>query len=77
MRKFKRNYGDFWVLKCDISKFFYSIDPYILFNIMKKYISDKELLSFTNDTIFDKEILMTPKVFLLEIIQVSFLQIFI
>ncbi len=54
MRKFKRVYGDFWVLKCDISKFFYSIDPYILFNIMKKYISDKELLNFTKLLIFDK-----------------------
>ena len=40
MQIFKRNYGDFWVLKCDISKFFYSIDPNILFNILKKYIGE-------------------------------------
>lgn len=53
MRIFKRNHGDFWVLKCDIRKFFYSIDPYILFNIMKKYISDKALLDFTKLLIFD------------------------
>ena len=53
MRIYKRNYGDFWVLKCDISKFFYSIDPNILFNILKKYISDKELLKFTKLLIFD------------------------
>ena len=53
MRIYKRNYGDFWVLKCDISKFFYSIDPNILFNILKKYISDKELLEFTKLLIFD------------------------
>ncbi len=53
MRIFKRNYGDFWVLKCDIHKFFYSIDPNILFNIMKKYISDKALLDFTKLLIFD------------------------
>ena len=53
MRIFKRNYGDFWILKCDISKFFYNIDPYILFNILKKYISDKELLNFTQLLIFD------------------------
>ena len=53
MRIFKRNYGDFWVLKCDISKFFYSINPRTLFNIMKKYISDKALLDFTKLLIFD------------------------
>ena len=53
MQIFKRNYGDFWILKCDIRKFFYSIDPYILFDIMKKYISDKALLDFTELLIFD------------------------
>lgn len=47
MRIVKRNYGDFWILKCDISKFFYNIRPNILFNIMKKYIKDKKLLEFT------------------------------
>lgn len=53
MRIFKRNYGDFWILKCDISKFFYNINPNILFDIMKKYISDKALLDFTRLLIFD------------------------
>lgn len=53
MRIYNRNYGDFWILKCDISKFFYSINPYILFDILKKYISDKELLKFTKLLIFD------------------------
>lgn len=54
MRTFKRNYGDFWILKCDIRKYFYNIDPYILYNIMKKYIKDKALLEFTHLLIFDK-----------------------
>lgn len=53
LQLFKRNYGDFWILKCDIRKFFYSINPYILFNILKKYIADKELLEFTKLLIFD------------------------
>ena len=53
MRIYKRNYGDFWVLKCDIAKFFYNINPYILFNILKKSIADKELLAFTKLLIFD------------------------
>lgn len=55
MRIYKRNNPDFWILKCDIKKFFYSIDPIILFNIMKKYISDKALLNFTKILIFDKK----------------------
>ena len=53
MRIFKRNYGDFWVLKCDIRRFFYSIDPYVLFEIMKKYISDPDLLWLTQILIFN------------------------
>lgn len=53
LQNFKRNYGNFWILKCDIRKFFYSIDPYILFKIMKKYIADTELLSFTKLLLFD------------------------
>ena len=53
MIHFEHSHGNFWVLKCDIKKFFYSIDPIILFNIMKKYIADKELLNFTKLLIFD------------------------
>ncbi len=54
MRICKRNCGDFWVLKCDIRKFFYSIDPVILYEIMQKYIQDKALMSFTKLLIFGK-----------------------
>lgn len=53
MRIFKRNYGDFWILKCDIKKFFYSINPCILFKIMSKYIYDKDLLFLTQILIFN------------------------
>jgi len=53
MRIYKRNHGDFWILKCDISKFFYSIEPNILYNIMKKHIDDKALLNFTKKLIFN------------------------
>lgn len=53
MRIFKRNFGDFWILKCDIRKFFYSINPTILFTIMKKYISDPALLHLTKILIFN------------------------
>lgn len=53
MQIFKRNFGEFWILKCDIKKFFYSINPYILFNIMKKFINDKPLLHLTQILIFN------------------------
>ena len=54
MRIFKRNYGDFWILKCDIKKFFYSINPKILYEIMQKYISDYKLLNLTKLLIFNE-----------------------
>ena len=53
MRIFKRNYGDFWILKCDISKYFYSINRNVLFDILSRYISDKRLLEFTHLLVFD------------------------
>ena len=53
MQIMKRNYDNFWILKCDIKKFFYNINPHILFNIVKKYISDKELLHLTQILIFN------------------------
>lgn len=53
MQIYRRNYGDFWILKCDIKRFFYSINPHILFNILKRHISDKKLLDFTWHLIFD------------------------
>ncbi len=53
MRIFKRNHGDFWILKCDIKRFFYNINPYILYTIMQKYIQDKDLLFLTQILIFN------------------------
>lgn len=56
LRLAKQNFGnDYWILKCDIKKFFYSIDQQILFDILKKYISDKKLLEFSKLLIFDNE----------------------
>lgn len=54
MQIYNRTNPEFWILKCDIKKFFYTIDPVILFNIMKKYINDKALLNFTKILIFSK-----------------------
>ncbi len=42
----KNNTKTCWVLKCDIKKFFASIDHQILFKILEKYISGKDILWF-------------------------------
>ena len=39
----KINYNKFYVLKCDITKFFYSIDHKILLKKLQKIINDEEL----------------------------------
>lgn len=53
MRIMQRNKGNFWILKCDVEKFFYNINPHILYNILKKYMADKDLLEFSKLLIFD------------------------
>lgn len=52
LRSFSRTKNDFWILKCDVSKFFYNINPYILMEILEKSIADKCLLSFTKLLLF-------------------------
>ncbi len=53
LRVFEQKYKDYWILKCDIKGFFYNIDQNILFNILKKQISDKALLKFTKLLVFN------------------------
>ena len=53
MRIMKRNYNNYYILKCDVKKYFYSIDKNILMNIMNRKISDELLLNFTKKLIFD------------------------
>ena len=55
MRSYYQKNKDYYVLKCDISNFFYNVDKNILFNILKKYISDKKLLNLTKIIIFDDQ----------------------
>ncbi len=47
MRIAEREFDDYYILKMDIKKYFYNIDHGILYKIMRKYIGDKKLLSFT------------------------------
>jgi len=41
-----------WVLKCDVKKFFASIDQQTLIKILEKYIPDKEIISLLKKIIF-------------------------
>jgi len=55
MRIMKRNHGSYYILKCDIKKYFYSIDRQILFSILSRYIRDEKLLAFTELLLFDED----------------------
>ncbi len=45
INRLKENYPQFYVLKCDIHKFFYSIDHEILLKKLKKVFNDEDILS--------------------------------
>lgn len=60
MRIMKRKHNNYYILKGDISKYFYSIDKDILFKIMKKYIKEEELLNLTKLFIYDGNSLGIP-----------------
>lgn len=47
----KENHDDIYVLKCDISKYFYNIDHQILLDKLAKDIEDKELYSLVEDIV--------------------------
>lgn len=55
LRKADKKYEEVWVLKCDISKFFFNINRDILFNLIKRKIKDKHFLEFTKKIIFYDE----------------------
>jgi len=40
-----------WVLKCDIRKFFASVDHNVLLDILRKYIPDKDIISLLENVI--------------------------
>lgn len=48
----KNNTKTCWILKCDIKKFFASIDQMILIKILEKRIPNKNILSLLEDIIF-------------------------
>ena len=59
MRIMKREYGEYYVLKLDIKKYFYNINKDILYDIISDYISDKLLLDLTKKFIYDNDDLVS------------------
>lgn len=55
MRKMEFKNKNYYVLKCDIKKYFYNINRDILYKILKRSISDKKLLSLTRIILADDE----------------------
>ena len=55
MRKCKVKYKKYYILKCDVSKFFASIDKDILKSKVKKRIKDKDALKIIFDIIDSEE----------------------
>ena len=54
-RKCKVKYGEYYILKCDVSKFFASIDKDILKKKLARKIKDKEALDIVNKIIDSEE----------------------
>ena len=55
LKKADKEYSDVWVLKCDISKFFFNVDRDILYKLIKRKIKDKYFLNITRKIIFYNE----------------------
>lgn len=52
MRKAQRKWGEYYILKMDVSKYFDSIDKKVLMNILKRKIKDKNLLWLINEILY-------------------------
>lgn len=54
MKECKKKYGEYYILKMDIAKYFPSIDREVLMNIIKKKIKDKDVLWLLGEIIYYK-----------------------
>ena len=55
MKECKKKYGEYYILKMDVSKYFPSIDRDILMNIIKRKIKDKDVIWLLEEIIYKKE----------------------
>ena len=52
MRKAKKDWKEYYILKMDVRKYFDNIDKNVLLNILKRKIKDKELIWIINEILF-------------------------
>ncbi len=55
MRKAKKKWEDYYILKMDVTKYFQNIDKRIFWNIFKRKIKDKKLLWLTRNILISTE----------------------
>ncbi len=60
MRLMKKEHQSYYVLKCDIKKYFYSINKTILLDILQSKMSDKKLLEFSKRILDDGQNIGIP-----------------
>jgi retron-type reverse transcriptase len=53
LRQMRAQHPNFFIIKMDISKFFYTIDKTVLFGILARHITDPKLLNLTKTIVFD------------------------
>ena len=55
MKECKKKYGEYYILKMDVAKYFPSINVEILMNIIKRKIKDKEILELIEEIVYSKK----------------------
>lgn len=55
MRRAKRNWNEYYILKMDVTKYFQNIDKRILWEILKRKIKDRKLLWLTRTILLSTE----------------------
>lgn len=53
MRKMRKKYGEYYIVKCDIKGFFYHIDKDVLYKMLARIIRDPKLLELTKVFIYE------------------------
>ena len=51
INKLKENYNNFYILKCDVSKYFYSIDHELLIKQLEQEFNDEDILNIVKEII--------------------------
>ena len=55
MRSAKQKWGEYYILKTDVAKYFNNIDKQILFNILQRKIKDKKVLRLIKEILYAQD----------------------